>query len=441
MADIKVSALTELLGASLDPEADSLLVSDMSVQTSKRMRPSELLRAAAYQRSSVYDFTTGRLGPMISFTRASTGWHYDSAGALAAKATDVPRFQYDRLTLTPRGLLIEATTTNYFPQSDALNDAGWIKARATIQADGYGTMDKLIETAEGSTHNVARVVPVTIGTSYCFEVLAKADTRSWLSITLQSLVLGGAGTNRHYFNLGTGALGGGTVYSTEYIEHLGGGIYRCAITFTCLGTTAVSSHIIELATANTVVSYVGDGSSGLYLGGMSFTDCAAITSPIPTTTAAVTRAADVALITNPDALIEQCWIVKARTPRKFAGSTTNYLLQMDDGTANNARFIYYGPDSRIYAGTTHRGSGQALFDLGAVAADTDFAIAVRWADNNFAASINGGAMVTDLSGTNPSGLTTARIGTDELGYYWNSTIKSIETRRTATDAELPTLSV
>ena len=86
------------------------------------------------------------------------------------------------------------------------------------------------------------------------------------------------------------------------------------------------------------------------------------------------------------------------------------------------------------------GVTQCNMSLGAVAVDTDFTISVRWADNNFATSLNGGAIVTDVSGTNPVGLTTARVGVDSASAYWMSTIKTIETRRTATDAELPLLS-
>jgi hypothetical protein len=81
-----------------------------------------------------------------------------------------------------------------------------------------------------------------------------------------------------------------------------------------------------------------------------------------------------------------------------------------------------------------------MYSLGAVAVDTDFTVAVRFANNNFAGSLNGGAIVTDLVGTNPVGMTTARIGDAAGGgYAWNSTIKTIETRRTASDAELPLL--
>jgi len=56
-----------------------------------------------------------------------------------------------------------------------------------------------------------------------------------------------------------------------------------------------------------------------------------------------------------------------------------------------------------------------------------------------AVSLNGGAILTDMVGVTPLGLTTIRVGRDQSGRFWNSTIKTFETRRTATDAELPLL--
>lgn len=143
------------------------------------------------------------------------------------------------------------------------------------------------------------------------------------------------------------------------------------------------------------------------------------------------------VITNPQVLADQCYIVKARTPVS-SSSMANIVFQVDDGTFNNRRAIYYF-NGRLYATALVGGVAQATLDLGAVANDTDFVIAARFADNNFAASLNGGAIVTDTSGANPLGLTTARIGAVGSSNPWNSTIRTLETRRTATDAELPLL--
>jgi hypothetical protein len=442
MADVKVSALPELAAGDFDPAADFLFVSDMSASASKKMKASEMIRASLPYISTFWDFTTGSLLPTVSFTRASTGWRYNSSGVFVPETTDVARFQHDRTTLTPRGLLIEQSVTNQFLQSDALDAAAWTKTRTSVPTpNGSGTMDKLIEDTSGGTHSLSQTsITVVNGTTYRLEALAKYDSRDILTFVGSSALVGGAGTQRAYFNINTGALGTGSTYMTESIEDMGGGIYRCVAYITSLASGTAAYAFYELAQVNNAANYTGDGVSGTFLGGMSITDCEAETSYIPTTTAAVTRAADVALITNPQVLADQCWIVKGRTPRKISGGAINVAFQVDDGSGNNRRTLRYGTDGRLHVIATVAGVDQCDLDLGAVANDTDFAVAIRWVNNNFAASLNGGAIVTDLSGQNPLGLTAARVGRSSAGSYWNSTIRTIETRRTASDAELPLLS-
>jgi hypothetical protein len=67
---------------------------------------------------------------------------------------------------------------------------------------------------------------------------------------------------------------------------------------------------------------------------------------------------------------------------------------------------------------------QADLNLGVVSAVSAFKIAVRFGPNSFAASLNGGAVVTDTSGTMPT-VDTLRIGHDTNGNQWGSIIKSV----------------
>ena len=71
------------------------------------------------------DFTSGGLGTGAVFTRASAGWAYGPTGVLTSFAANVPRFDYDPVTLQPKGLLLEDTSTNICLQSGNLAAAGW----------------------------------------------------------------------------------------------------------------------------------------------------------------------------------------------------------------------------------------------------------------------------------------------------------------------------
>src|SRR3982751_4732336 len=58
------------------------------------------------------DFTTGTLDSRITFARGSTATYYNSSGLVASAASGAPRFDYDPVTLAPRGLLLEEQRTN-----------------------------------------------------------------------------------------------------------------------------------------------------------------------------------------------------------------------------------------------------------------------------------------------------------------------------------------
>jgi len=392
--------------------------------------------------SAFYDFSLGSLPAGVTLTRASAGYRYNSSGVLVSETTNAARFDYTPVTLAARGLLVEASGTNLLTYSEDLSNAAWsmsngtIGSNATTAPDGTVTADAVIENAVGAVnHGPGRVVTFA-ATTYAISVYAKANTRNWIYFYMDPARFGGSGYT--YFNIGTGAVGTTLAGATAFMTLEANGFYRCTVIATA--SAGNGNFGLGLATGDNVSSYVGDGVSQAYMWGFSVVAEAYRSSYIQTVAATATRAADVALITNASAISDQCWIVKARTPRKISGGAANTVLTVDDGSFFNRRLVYYSTTGRLIVAAAVANVTTCNIDLGAVAADTDFAVAVRWADNNFAASLNGGAIVTDLSGANPLGLTTARVGHGDSGtLYWNSTIKTIETRRTASDTELPLL--
>lgn len=452
MADQKVSQLAELAAGDLDPAADFLLVSDMSASASKRMKASEMIRASLPYISTFWDFTKGPLLPTVSFTRASTGWRTNSSGVLVPETTDVARFEYDPVTLAPRGLLIEAAATNGIRNS-------------TMQGAVAGTPGTLptnwsFNSTGGLTQSVVGVGTINgipyIDYRYQGTSTDAGGSNQYLETTTQIVAaLSQNWTVSAYVALVAGSLSGGVTMKLGAVQRTsaggaaaggGGSSNLDGSAFSPTATLTRYSAPVSLNSSD--AAYIQPKFSFVYTSGaaIDFTlriglpqmvQASMVSSPIPTAGTAASRAADVVLITNPQALADQCYIVKARTP-VLSSSTANIVFQVDDGTFNNRRAIYYF-NGRLYAAALVAGVAQATLDLGAVANDTDFVIAARFADNNFAASLNGGAIVTDTSGANPLGLTTARIGAVGSSNPWNSTIRTLETRRTATDAELPLL--
>lgn len=403
---------------------------------------------------SWYDFIAGAnaatLPSGVSFTRASSATRRNSSALIVTETTDVPLWQFN-ISGVARGLRAIGAGTNTCKQGTTITgtSAQFGAVRATFNAntvtspDGTTNAGKLVEDSTASnTHQMATsTLSGTAGTVYTLSCYAKAAERTWFIlrvIATEFLATSAAAS----FNLGTGAIGTVNAGLTAGIEDAGSGWYRCWVTFTSANTTAIGGCGLHAATADNTFTYTGDGVSGLYLWGCQFEAGDGPSSFIPTTTASVTRAADVPLITATNALVDQCWVIRARTALFSPGAGGfQTLFAVDDGTTSNRRYIYRDPSNNIIFRVDTAGALQASLTLGTVANDTDFVLAVRSADNNFAGSLNGAAIVTDLSGTHPLGATTARIGYlhNSSTVAWQSTVKTIETRRTASDTELPLL--
>jgi len=400
--------------------------------------------AALTSRRQTFDFTAGSLPSGVTLTRASAGYRFNSSGVLVSETTDVARFDHEPIAFTPRGLLVETARTESYVYNTLLSNAAWgfngctPTHNSTAGPDGTVTATLL---AEGVTtaQNFGRLALTYVsGTTYMHRVYAKANTRNWIALYWDPNRFGGTGFS--YFDISTGTLGTASANMSTFIRPVANGFYECTVIGTCVSTGA-GNNSFWMANANGGRTYTGDGVSSLYVWGPSMQAGATTGQFIATGAATATRAADIVTITNSLALTDNCWVVRGRTPRDLRASSGNVVVfQVDDGTNNNARSLYYNTSGALIVQTTNAGVTVGSINLGVVAADTDFTVACRFADNNFAASLNGGAIVADVSGVQSLvPMTAVRIGRGPSVGYWNSTIKTIETRRTATDAELPLL--
>ena len=221
--------------------------------------------------------------------------------ATTASAYYGPRFDYDPVTLAPKGLLIEEARTNLLTYSDQFDNAAWIKLNATVTAngtaspDGTTNADKLVEDATNSVHIVYQGPAFAGSTTYTVSLFAKAAERSKLDVFCNGI----SATATNLFEV-TFDLSNGTFLATQgtaTITPFGNGWYRCTVTntYAVIGTSAN----IQLRLNNgTTTSYAGTPGFGMFLWGAGLEAGSFATSYIPTVASTVTRSADVATMTG-----------------------------------------------------------------------------------------------------------------------------------------------
>jgi len=247
--------------------------------------------------SLALDFTTGALDPRVTVTRAlNTATRVNSSGLIEAVNADLPRFDYDPVTLQPKGLLIEEQRINALAYSEELGNAVWTKSNASIvdnsttSPSGLTNADTLVENTATSTHSIQSTASV-VGTPVVCSFYAKKKERSKVGF-------GGAGFNAQGFQA-VWDLDSGTVFTNiggrASIQALANGWYRCSVAFT---PSNASGSLILLCDDTGSNTYTGDGTSGLFLWGVQTEAGAFLTSYIPTTTTSLTRNADVVTMTG-----------------------------------------------------------------------------------------------------------------------------------------------
>jgi hypothetical protein len=245
---------------------------------------------------------------IITFTRASTATFFNSAGTLTTAAVDAPRFDYNPSTLAAQGLLIEESRTNSIRnntmQGAAAGTPGTLPTNWTDFTPLTGLTRQIVGTGteSGITYIDVRLsgTPSAAGRYYFFY-----DTS-----TAVAALNGQTWTTSGYFKLQAGTLTGVTAANVYFQENNSGGTYlteqNIAITnptSAALSTQRASAtRTLNQATTAFLMSGFNVLLSGaaiditLRIGLPQLEQGAFATSVIPTTTTALTRAADVASV-------------------------------------------------------------------------------------------------------------------------------------------------
>jgi hypothetical protein len=335
-----------------------------------------------------------------------------------------PRFDYDPVTLAPRGLLIEEARTNLLTYSAEFDNAAWTKggstvtANATVSPDGTTNADKLAEDATTGTHGATSAVvsKSAVATTYTYTIYVKAAERSAIQMRIADAAVS---ANRVICDANLSAqtvaasVGGTFTNASATITVAGNGWFRVSLT----GTTSTETSIFCIAfVANPTgtISYAGTAGSGVFLYGAQLEAGAFATSYIPTVASTVTRNADIAQMTGANF---SSWY--NQTEGTFVAQYDSYLVDTSTRNALSAYASGATSNNILLLNAVQRqfqinnAGNQADLDGGTPASGVITKAAGAYKVNDFALSLNGGTVVTDTLGTIPT-VDTLAIGVSSL---------------------------
>jgi len=322
-----------------------------------------------------------------------------------------PRFDYNPTTLAPLGLLIEEQRTNSCLYSNDLSQANWSKGSTvsvsynTVAApDGTTTADT-ITVVTGADTGVHQSIACSSSTAYTFSLYVKLGTMvaSDYKIAIYD------NTNAAF--IAVDIVPTQTPSATTWT--------RITYTFT---TPATCVSVRPYCFRNSL-----SAATSVNVWGMQLEQGAFATSVIPTTTTALTRAADVASMTGANF---SNWYNPVEGTLYFEGSVVGSTGADQIGlNANNNAFtervrLGKGPTTPRFT-IVDDGVVQADLNGGTWAVNAVKKLAGAYAANSIALSVDGATPLLDTVATIPTP-TQLQIGNEQLATFLNGHIRSFK---------------
>jgi hypothetical protein len=349
----------------------------------------------------------------LDVVRATTATRVNSAGLIESVANNVPRLDYTNGSCP--SILVEPQRTNLVLRSEEFNDASWgkfdatISANTTISPSGTLTADKLIEGTLSGSHFTNRNI-TNSNSLFSFSIFAKKSERNFLYLqAFATLPNNFTYVPFAYFNLDNGTVGN-VSGATATITSVGDGWYRCTLNCTSIFSqlSATVGMYIMTATANGVNSYLGNGTSGIFIWGAQAEAGTNATSYIPTVASAVTRNADVISKTGISDLIGQTEGTLYWEGRIVGGIATDLFII---GNIANSVFFNITSTNQLRVGIRANSALIAGFFSSALSV-TNFKIAIAYKSGDIVAYVNG-----------------VQVSTNSTTFTFNASVNEIEIGR------------
>lgn len=238
--------------------------------------------------TAIFDFTGAALPSGVTFARNSVGSRFNSSGLMVIETANTPRFDYDPVARTFRGLMVEPAVTNVLLRSGDFTNASWSKNSSTVTAsslapDGttayllddsngavFGSISQTISSIDGVFSVYIKKDAIPSGTRY---VLFRVNSGATCDITMDT-----SSGEIAVKVVGTGA---GIADAGQYWR-----IWAAGTSITSVGIYPSAGNTSLLTTYNAAA--IGN----ITTWGAQLETGTSPSSYIPTTTASVARAAD-----------------------------------------------------------------------------------------------------------------------------------------------------
>jgi hypothetical protein len=343
---------------------------------------------------------TKTLDPRVTFTRASSGTYVGSDGLIKTATANEPRFDHNPTTGESLGLLVEEQRTNLLLRSEEFNNAAWVVGgtiAANTQTAPNGTLTADTLTTTGGAQSIYQQDTVIASTTYTASCYVRLGTL----IAAE-------------FKIAIRDDSAGVFIASDVIPSqvpTSTGWTRITYTFTTpVGCTLVRFYPFR--------NSIGLSTSTLHLWGAQLEAGAFPTSYIPTTTATVTRAADVASITgtNFSSWYRQDEGTVFADNTSYAINNTRIVSFSDNTTSNRislSRGAGTGGNVNLLVTTGGAVQVSSLILASSLPASAVLRAAAGFKASDFAGAVNGILPVTQASGSVPSALSQLTIGSGD----------------------------
>ena len=381
--------------------------------------PSLLIVPARFKSGKLYSQIPTSGAGDFTVTRATSATRVNASGLIESVASGIPRLDYfasggtvgcPALLVEPSGSNLAFHSTDWTSNWNAGTASGTTvitNSAISLAPDGTATANEIYPTSGNTNHlrtsNSTTAVTYVSGTVYTQSAFFKAGIGVGIRVQLNNPTARFSQLGYANFDLsaGTVLVVSGTTADTNRaarIENYGNGWYRCSYTATCTsaGTgVGVIANLIAASGDTRSPSFAGTVTDYLLGWGAQLETGSVATSYISTTTAAVTRNADVISVSGAvsGSIGQTQGTIYAEVDLRNFPSPAR-IIGISDGTSNNRIIVIFNTSNRIRLLATVATVSQVDISSSSQVAGI-FKIAVAYALNDYAFYINGVQVGTD----------------------------------------------